>query len=516
MVKRFLAALLAATCSLGASAQNAAPTVAITAPATGATFSAPAAMTLSANAADSDGTITSVAFYKGTTLLGADTTAPYSYNWNNVVAGSYVITARATDNKAGVTTSQAVHVTVNPNVGPTVALTLPVGTDTFVAPAAVTFNAAATDNDGRITKVDFYKGSTFLGTDTTAPYSFTWLDAPAGNHSLTARAFDDKGAITTSAAVVVTVKVNVLPTVSVTSGSTLYGPGTLTLTANAADSDGTVAKVVFYKGSTVIGTSTTAPFSIAWPDVALGNYSISARATDDKNGTTIAASVAVVVKAAPVPSVNITAPAKNATFIAPATLVFTAQAAVAGDTISKVEYISGVNVIGTATTPPYNVTLTNVVPGNYAVTAKATGSLGGTATSASIGVTVAANAAPTVSLTANPTTAEAPAMITLTAVPADSDGTIAKVEFYNGATLLATATQAPYSYMWNGVAAGTYALSAKAYDNLELSAISATTSLTVTPPASSGPAQVFYIHSDQINTAREITNAAGVKVWQAD
>ncbi|MEJ7805314.1 MAG: Ig-like domain-containing protein [Telluria sp.] len=139
MVKRFLAALLAATCSLGASAQNAAPTVAMTAPAASASFIAPATMTLSANAADSDGTVTSVAFYKGTTLLGSDSTAPYSFNWANVVAGSYSITSRATDNAGAVTTSAPLTVTVNPNVLPSVSLSIPVRQTTISRPRPLPF-----------------------------------------------------------------------------------------------------------------------------------------------------------------------------------------------------------------------------------------------------------------------------------------------------------------------------------------------------------------------------------------
>jgi RHS repeat-associated protein len=224
----------------------------------------------------------------------------------------------------------------------------------------------------------------------------------------------------------------------------------------------------------------------------------------------------VTVQAAPVPSVSVTSPANNARFIAPATLTFTAAASVTGDTISKVEYFSGANMIGAATVPPYTVTLNNVVPGNYAVTAKATGSLGGTATSGSIGVTVAANAAPNVSLAATPATAQAPAAISLNATAADADGTIARVEFYNGATLLATVSQPPYSYAWNGVAAGTYTLTAQAVDNLGATTVSSASMVTVAAAPVQGASQVFYIYSDQINTAREIADAADVKVWQAD
>jgi RHS repeat-associated protein len=118
-----------------------------------------------------------------------------------------------------------------------------------------------------------------------------------------------------------------------------------------------------------------------------------------------------------------------------------------------------------------------------------------------------------VGLSVTPNSAAAPAAITLTATATDSDGTIAKVEFYNGATLLATVTQAPYTYAWNNVAAGSYQLTAKATDNLAAVATSAVQTVTVTAAAGT---QIFYIYADQIDTAREITNAAGVKVWQAD
>ncbi len=93
----------------------------------------------------------------------------------------------------------------------------------------------------------------------------------------------------------------------------------------------------------------------------------------------------------------------------------------------------------------------------------------------------AANQAPTVSLInpASGSSYSAPASITLDASATDSDGTISKVEFYNGATLLATDTSAPYSYAWSGVATGSYSLSATAYDNIDASTTSASVSITV-------------------------------------
>jgi hypothetical protein len=97
------------------------PTVSITSPANGATFGAPANITINASASDSDGTISKVDFYQGLTLLGTDLTSPYSYNWNNVAEGNYILTAVATDNQDAVTVSSDVNITVNVSTGCTCA-----------------------------------------------------------------------------------------------------------------------------------------------------------------------------------------------------------------------------------------------------------------------------------------------------------------------------------------------------------------------------------------------------------
>jgi hypothetical protein len=92
---------------------NVPPSVTLTSPASGSTFTAPATINLAASASDSDGTVSKVQFFSGTTLLGTATSAPYSLTWSNVPAGSYSITAVATDNDGASTTSGAASVTVS-------------------------------------------------------------------------------------------------------------------------------------------------------------------------------------------------------------------------------------------------------------------------------------------------------------------------------------------------------------------------------------------------------------------
>jgi hypothetical protein len=113
---------------------------------------------------------------------------------------------------------------VGPNTAPAVQLTSPVNNSSYVAPANVPLAATASDTDGTIAKVEFYADTTLVGTDTTAPFQFSWPAATAGQYSVTARAYDDKGASTVSTPVAV--RVISAPTVVATPSTVSVRQGT--------------------------------------------------------------------------------------------------------------------------------------------------------------------------------------------------------------------------------------------------------------------------------------------------
>ncbi|HKU77567.1 MAG TPA: LamG-like jellyroll fold domain-containing protein [Pyrinomonadaceae bacterium] len=91
------------------------------------------------------------------------------------------------------------------NNAPTVTITDPLSNTTFTAGSTIVIDASAADSDGIVSKVDFYQGTTLLGTDTSSPYTFAWNNVPAGSYSLTTKATDDSGAVSTSSAITVIV-----------------------------------------------------------------------------------------------------------------------------------------------------------------------------------------------------------------------------------------------------------------------------------------------------------------------
>lgn len=99
-----------------AEAFNVPPTVSITSPLPGAAFQAPATVTITAATADATGTVTNVEFFAGAASLGSDTSSPFEITSTGMPAGSYALTATATDSFGATTTSAPITITVTPTV----------------------------------------------------------------------------------------------------------------------------------------------------------------------------------------------------------------------------------------------------------------------------------------------------------------------------------------------------------------------------------------------------------------
>ena len=454
---------------------NTPPSVSLSSPANNASFAAGSAITLNANAADANGTISKVEFFNGTTKLGEDVAGPYSFVWNNLAAGTYTITARATDNQSAATTSTPVTITVvgNTNTAPTVNITSPANSANFNAGSAITINANATDSNGTVSKVEFFRGTTKLGEDTSSPYSFTWSNVAAGSYSITARATDNQNATTNSASITITVgAANVLPTVTLTSpanNSTFATNSSIAITASASDANGTVSKVEFYYGNTKLGEDATSPYTITWGNVPTGTYLLKAVAFDNNGGSSTSTSISVIVESLSnsLPSVSITSPNNNETFSQGAAITLTANASDSDGSVAKVEFYNGGTKLGEDATSPYSLTWNNVSEGDYQIVAKATDNNGASAT-AQITISVnAPNNLPVANAGEDATVALPENTYILQGSGEDSDGTVMSHEWtqVEGPNEASLAVSAGGEATINNLIEGTYKFVLTVTDN---------------------------------------------------
>jgi len=270
------------------------PTVTMTA--TSSSVTQGQAVNLSAATADTSSTITSVSFFDGSTLIGTDTTSPYSVVWNTSTStntGSHSLTAKVTD-AAGLTgTSSAIPVNVvaappTDTQPPTVSFNAPVN-GAVVKGSAVTVSAVATDNT-KVASVTFSVNGATIGSPVTTPvanntYSTTWdtTGLQDGTYTIIAKALDTtvtgNPATTTES---VTISNTVAPppptiplAISLTAPvnyATVSG-SSVVLTATPLNS-AKIANISFsVDGKTIGNPVTTSPYSMTWDSTAVSNGS---------------------------------------------------------------------------------------------------------------------------------------------------------------------------------------------------------------------------------------------------
>lgn len=155
---------------------------------------------------------------------------------------------------------------------------------------AVTLSVDASDADGSVARVDFIAGSTVIGTDTTAPFTWVWVPASAGTTALRARAFDNQGLASDSAVVDVTVGVAsgggdvTPPTATLTAPAHLADDltGTVTIAAEASDDVAVVAVEFQVDGAPAGSEVVAAPYAVTIDSTqwASGQHVLRARARD--------------------------------------------------------------------------------------------------------------------------------------------------------------------------------------------------------------------------------------------
>lgn len=360
-----------------------APTVSITSPASGAIVSEIVAVT--ASASDNRG-VARVDFFAGSQLLGSDTTAPYSVNWDTrplVHGNGYTLTARAYDAR-GLSATHSLSVVVNDATAPTVVITSPTEGERKRGSFSITANA--TDNRS-VSRVEFFDGATRLNTDSYAPYGITWnpVGVADGAHTLTVKAYDAVGNVGTAS--ITLILDNSGPVVSFTAPQTPLVRGNVSFQVSATD-PASVTKVEFsVNNGAVFHTALSAPYTASWDSTTQpdGSYLIYARAYDGLGNT--GAKVYSLTVDNTAPTVSLTSPATGT--VIPQNQVVTLTASASDNhSVIRVEFYAGSTLVGTDTASPYSLIWDPPARGSYTLTARAYDTAGNVTTSA--GVTVQA------------------------------------------------------------------------------------------------------------------------------
>ncbi|RKG68952.1 hypothetical protein D7V80_10520 [Corallococcus sp. CA054B] len=436
-----------------------APVTALTAPAAGATLRG--SVTLTATASDNLG-VTLVEFYLDDVLLGSAAKAPYALTWNTGTTpnGTHVLTCKAHDSSRNTTTSTPVSITLdNDFVAPLTAVTTPVGGASVQGIVAVTLDAS---DDRAVTRVELFVDGVLVGTTAAAPYVVNWDSGAVanGNHVLTSKAYDPAGNVGTSSPVTVSVSNTGVALYDATyktprcvsaesacdSNSLLNGRGITGPEAHAPNtlqnscSDGSFGtyrsdvsleriRVVSLDGNPLqVGQSARIEASL-WAHSSFGVDRVDLYFT----GTASSPSWTYLTTLTPTAGGLTTV---SATYVLPpgGIQAVRAHSRSLGNSnnpspCDPFDYYSDYDDLTFAVTPSTDVT------------------------------------APTVAFTAPAANATVSGGVTLTATATDDSG-VARVEFYDGTTLIATDAVAPFTVTWNTLASanGTHTLSARAFD----------------------------------------------------
>ena len=275
---------LTGTNSVTITITNAAPSVAITIPMSNQTFASGSAIHVVAEASDKEGAVTQVQFCVGSTanVIATDYDAPFSCVWLGAPLGSNSLIAKAWDAFGLSSDSDPVPISVT-DAPPSVVVFLPQNGSSVPAVADVTIGAAASD-DLAITQVVLYANGVPVATNTEAVSFATHADLRQSTNLYYAWAWDSGGHSNVSATVTnyVTPRWPTVEVIEPLDGTVFASGEPISITAIAADADGTVATVqIDTNSATFAQAAQTNTVTVVWTNAAVDEHQIRAIAADN-------------------------------------------------------------------------------------------------------------------------------------------------------------------------------------------------------------------------------------------
>jgi uncharacterized protein YkwD len=258
---------------------NAPPTIGNLASCTNSVFQSDVLTLTASGVQDPDGTVVSVEFYRGSTLLGSDQHGDDSWSWTGHTAnwsvGQHTVSARALDNEG--TWCELVNTTVTVNAATPVVESLAATPDTNIRPGSITLTAGGVFAPiGEPVRVEFYWGNTRLGVDEDGTDGWDWTTSTAGwdvgEQTFSARVQSCNGEWSEMATTTASVQ-NARPLLASLSATptVILECEQIELTADGiTDPDGTVVRVDFYRNGVLLGTDADGSNGWTWTGSTAG------------------------------------------------------------------------------------------------------------------------------------------------------------------------------------------------------------------------------------------------------
>ncbi|MBN7813047.1 right-handed parallel beta-helix repeat-containing protein [Algoriphagus sp. H41] len=435
---------------------------------------------------DPTGLLNRVFFFQGDTIIARVYAPPFQYTWPAPIPGNYDLKAVALDNFGQRAESELVPISVlvgsPPNLPPTVEITSPADNQSIDLGVDILVSTLPSDPDGTVDRVEIFEGNNLLGTLTEAPYELIWSPSDIDYYTLQAVVYDNLGSSGVSAQIKVNITEpptpNQAPSIQISEPSEgdyfLYGQGILIQT-DPKDPENDIDKVEFYSGSDLIGTASSAPFDLNWPNAAAGSHALKSIIYDREGLTGESDLVNIsVIDTALVnfpPIVTVEEPIRESVVGTGAILKVLISIYDAEDDVERVEFYANGELVGTIESDPIELDWpVQLGVGTYLTYAVAYDA-GGNQTQSDIVILHVVpqsevNLPPTISIS-HPTDGydySYGESILVKTNPYDPENGIDNVSLYIDGTLMAQMQEAPYDWEWASIPIGTHQLYAVVTD----------------------------------------------------
>ncbi|TMN87541.1 chitinase [Pseudoalteromonas phenolica] len=340
--------------------QNASPIVTLTSPSSNSQLKVDDLVTVSADASDIDGSISSVSFYVDNVEIGNVTEAPYNVTWQ-ATEGVHRFQAKAIDNEQATSFSQSVELNVENNSSGGCA-------------GVPSFNPGATYQAGDVVENVNHKFTCKIAGWCSS--NSTWAYEP-GVGLYWEDAWVDNSVCAIAPEVVFT---------SPSDNATVLLANPLDISVSANDQDGRVTSVTLLVDQQQVAVISTPPYATQWTPDTIGEKQLQAIAVDNEGNTS---EVSVLINVTDQSLVtSLTSPVSGDRITLGSALTLSANATALDGSVSSVSFSVNGQIVATDTSAPYKATYTPGASGSYSIAAIATDSNNNTATSNAVSVSV--------------------------------------------------------------------------------------------------------------------------------